>query len=130
MTHDIIGKPLEGFYRQTKGEGFSELPKVFETIHSYFLEDKTRLANRHLFAKLDDNQMKQVDVLEQHVAFGDYHYIKSIEDPSIVGTYLKCVLKYMEQPLCQFPKYELFKLICAEIPYSKSPHEKLVKSIA
>ena len=56
--------------------------------------------------------------------------MKTIEDPSIVGSYLKCVLKYMEEPLCQFPKYEMFKLICNELPYSKAPHENLVKSIA
>jgi len=66
MTHDIIGKPLRAFYRQ------SSLPRVFEAINSYFREDKSRLTSRHLFEKLDDAQMRQVDILEQHVAFGDY----------------------------------------------------------
>lgn len=62
LTHDIIGKPLGAFYREC--EDGSKLPKVFQAINSYFMEDRSRLMNSHLFAKLDDAQMKQVDLLE------------------------------------------------------------------
>lgn len=47
-----------------------------------------------------------------------------------MGGYLKCVLKYMEEPLCQFPKYPMFRLVCQDLPYSKAPHDGLVNSLA
>jgi hypothetical protein len=78
-----------------------DLPYVFKRISDYFFEKPTeRFANKYLFAKLDYLQMKEVDMLEQHVAFGDYQYIDHTEDPSIVGCYFKSILKYMEEPLC------------------------------
>jgi len=52
-----------------------------------------------------------------------------IQDPSIVGCYFKSVLKYMEQPLCKFEKYDIFKCICEEIPKNKAPYDQIIKSL-
>lgn len=88
------------------------LPKIFKVIEDYFMEDQSRLNNSHLFAKLSHEQMKLVDTLEQHLAFGDYNFLMNIDDPSIIGCYFKSVLKYMEEPLCTFEKYSNFKELC------------------
>ena len=59
--------------------------------------------------------MKKVDKLESHVALGDYNYIYTVTDPSIVGCYFKSILKYLEEPLCTYDKYEKFKSICVQM---------------
>lgn len=81
-------------------------------IRDYFIDDISRLKNRHLFAKLDRDTMKNVDLLEQHLAFGDYQFLHTFSDPSIVGCFFKSILKYMDEPLCTFEKYPMFKVIC------------------
>lgn len=74
--------------------------------------------------------MKQVDMLEQHFAFGEYSYVQSIADPSIVGCYLKSILKYMEEPLCSYELYPMYKVICECLPSSTVPHEGIIKSVS
>lgn len=66
LTHDLIGKPLNCFFRQTdpNTDELVDLPHVFVNIRDYFLDDPSRLNNRHLFAKLDRDSMKNVDLLE------------------------------------------------------------------
>ena len=73
--------------------------------------------------------MQQVDILEQNIAFGNYQHIMEVTDPSIVGCYFKSILKYMEEPLCKFDRYDIFKCICEEIPKTKPPFNNLIKSI-
>ena len=46
FTHDIIGKPLEAFYRTLDADGkMMTVPHVFSVIFDYFMEDQTRLTN-------------------------------------------------------------------------------------
>jgi len=52
-----------------------------------------------------------------------------ITDPSIVGCYFKSIVKYMEQPLCKFDLYDIYKSICEEIPKTKPPYDNLVKTL-
>ena len=73
--------------------------------------------------------MKVVDRLEQHIAFGDYSYLQPIQDPSIIGCYLKSILRYMEEPLCTFEMYPLFKFLCDEMQTAKSPYDSIIKSL-
>ena len=52
-----------------------------------------------------------------------------ITDPSVVGCYFKSIVKYMEQPLCKFDLYDIYKSICEEIPKTKAPYDPLVKTL-
>lgn len=74
--------------------------------------------------------MKKVDQLEQHLAFGDYQFLQLVTDPSVIGCYLKSVLKYMEEPLCTFEMYPMFKVICEGLPTSTAPHEGILMSLS
>jgi hypothetical protein len=53
-----------------------------------------------------------VDKLEQHISLGDYGFIFTVKDPRIVAYYFKCVLKYMQEPLCTYALYPKFKKLC------------------
>jgi hypothetical protein len=46
----------------------------------------------------------------------------NITDASVIGTYFISVLKYMQEPLCMFDKYAMFKIICEELSNSKAPY--------
>ena len=46
-----------------------------------------------------------------------------------MGCYFKCVLKYMEEPLCTFKLYETFKFICEELPKNKAPYDNIVNTL-
>lgn len=130
MTHDIIGKRLTSIWRDTDENGMiMDLPKVFIAIQNYFIENPEQLANSHLFEKLDIEQMKKVDEIEQHVAFGDYSFLMTIHDSSIIGCFLQCVLKYMQEPLCTFEKYDMYKVICEELPAASSSRPPSYESI-
>jgi hypothetical protein len=53
LTHDVIGKPLHYFERNFDQLGYLDtVPSVFYAVQEYFMEDQSRLANSHLFAKL------------------------------------------------------------------------------
>ncbi len=81
-------------------------------IFDYFEIENNRYFYKDLFRKQEPDGLKQVDKLEQHISYGDYGYIYSIKDPSIVASFFKSVLKYMEEPLCTYKHYEGFKNIC------------------
>jgi hypothetical protein len=63
------------------------------------------------------------------VAFGDYQFLHTYSDPSIVGCFFKSILKYMEEPLCSFDKYPMFKVICECLTTSTVHYEGIVKSV-
>lgn len=68
MTHDVIGQNLLNFYRQP---GFN-VPQVFIHIIDYFHEDEKRMQGKDLFKRHGYNLLEEVDILESHIAFGNY----------------------------------------------------------
>ena len=88
-----------------------DVPFLFLTIIEYFECDLTKVKSKSIIVKLEEDELKFVDRLDIHVAFGDYSYIFSVQDPKYVMFYLKSVLKYMEEPLCSEKFYNKFKKI-------------------
>eukprot|EP00347_Sterkiella_histriomuscorum_P021106 403335230 len=132
-SHDIIGRNLKHFYREQILEGNEEskthsneqiqnvnVPKIFLQIYDYFDINESRLKTREIFKKQDIEKLQLVDNLEQHIALGDYNFIFTIEDPTIVGCFFKSILKYMEEPLCTNRGYKKFKKVCEKL-YSDPP---------
>ena len=56
--------------------------------------------------------MNLVDRLEARTCLGDYNYIFAIKNPKIIGFFFKCILKYMEEPLCTVAHFHKFKAAC------------------
>ncbi|CDW86671.1 rho gtpase-activating protein 1 [Stylonychia lemnae] len=108
LTHDIIGKHLRAFYRKTN----SDIPEVLVYISQYFLDKKQKLMNSKILQKLDDQENAELDFLETQVTLGNYQYILTVSDSKIVMGYLKCILKCMEEPLCCYQNFQIFKKIC------------------
>ena len=76
MTHDIIGKNLATFYRDSNDS--DDLPKVFLYIYEYFMTDEHKLKVKDLFGKLNANEMQLADNLELAISFGKYDQIFSV----------------------------------------------------
>ena len=90
------------------------MPLVFIKIYEYFYRSDNclKIKGGDLFGKLEKGLLKEVDRLEQHLSLGDYGFIFTVKDPRIVAYYLKCVLKYMQEPLCTYALYPKFKKLC------------------
>ena len=85
---------------------------VFLTIYQYFtLKDVgvKRLQSENLFKM--KTQMDDVDRLEKHISLGNYKFMFSVENPHVVATFLKSILKCMSEPLCKYSLYEKFKFL-------------------
>ena len=90
------------------------MPLVFIKIYEYFYrsDNSLKIKGGDLFGKLEKGHLKEVDRLEQHFSLGDYAFVFTVQDPRIVAYYFKCVLKYMQEPLCTYALYPKFKKIC------------------
>ena len=108
LSHDVIGKNLKSFFREVG----SNLPLVFKCIHRYFETDKNRYYKADLFDKLNSEETYHLDVLETHITLANYTYIDLMKDPKIVIQYLIYVFKCMDEPLCTYTCFPLFKNIC------------------
>eukprot|EP00347_Sterkiella_histriomuscorum_P009168 403342260 len=110
LTHDVIGKNLKAFYREKS----SYIPLVFKCINKYFEADRKRYYNTKLFDKLNPEETYHLEYLETHITLGNYQYIQNVKEPKIIMQYLKSILKCMEEPLCTFTSFPLFKNICSK----------------
>ncbi|CDW79414.1 rho gtpase activating protein [Stylonychia lemnae] len=111
LSHDTIGKHLKAFYRAPN----SDLPQIFVYIDKYFLENPMYLGNSKIFNKLDAQECYELDYLETQIVLGNYSYLLKLSDPKIVITLLRNILKYMEEPLCTYQYFPLFKKICENL---------------
>jgi hypothetical protein len=116
----VIGKPLKHFYMPKQDPSKPcdiMVPFIFIKVYEYFYRSEHCLklpknSGVDLFGKLEKSLLKEVDRLEQHFSLGDYAFIFTVKEPQIVAYYLKCVLKYMQEPLCTFALYPKFKKLC------------------
>ncbi|CDW80341.1 rho gtpase-activating protein 1 [Stylonychia lemnae] len=94
----------------------NKLAKVFaqamtQLIQKYFQDKKKRISNPDLFMKLDKEENIQLDLLETQITLGNYRYLQTVNDSKIVMNYLRSILRCMEEPLCTYQFFPLFKKI-------------------
>lgn len=83
-----------------------EMPMVFLTIYQYFTMDEkglNRIRTQNLFKV--KGKKEDEDKLEKHIALSNYKYVLNVEDPHVVATFFKSILKYMAEPLCKYSFY-------------------------
>lgn len=106
-SHDVIGRMLDDFKRGEKTQTESiEMPMVFLTIYQYFTIEGngiTRLRTQNLFKV--KGKKEDEDKLEKHISLANYKYMLNVEDPHVVATFFKSIMKYMAEPLCKYSFY-------------------------
>jgi hypothetical protein len=107
QSHDVIGRMLDDFKRGENSNMESiEMPMVFLTIYQYFTIDEKgvdRIRTQNLFKV--KGKKEDEDKLEKHVALANYKYLLKVEDPHVVATFFKSIIKYMAEPLCKYSFY-------------------------
>lgn len=83
------------------------VPELFILLFDCFMERPGFLETEGIFRlACDDEEEKK---LEQGLMEGRYEVLTSVQDPHIVASFIKRLLREMGEPLCTFELYPMFR---------------------